>query len=240
MLLRVSGSAPAGLAHEFVTYFVRRAPIPTLVPSSSLTERDSVEARVRQRIGLGVERFAILNIHRIGIEAPALLVWEKSLDWGPASTYWPMRIAPMERPDGSPRSLEVFLFGRKKPLPVLGEEVFGLDFMPLFRMELLAQQDTPGIFDPDNGRYLLYRCVGGYPIGLFSLYVRSGIPSEGERERTHFFFVVAFDFYGRPHWSRSGPVRWTWERIHNRVTSNVLNLFKRECEEEFAARQRGA
>jgi len=225
---------------DFLTYFVRRPPVPTLVRFSDPVERDDYLARIRQRVGLGVERFAILNVHRIGIDAPLLLVWQKSLAWGPNSTYWPMRIAPMERPDGSNRWLEVYLFGRKRPLPLLGEGVFGLDFMPLFRMELLKQQDVPGVLDPDNGRFLLYRCVGGYPIGLFSLYVRSGIAAENEAERTQFFFVVAFDFYGRRQWSRSGPVRWTWERVHNRVTANVLNLFKRECEEEFAAIRSGA
>jgi hypothetical protein len=100
---------------DLLTYFVQRPPVPTLVRFSNPVQRDDYLARIRQRVGLGVERFAILNVHRIGIDAPLMLVWQKSLEWGPDSTYWPMRIAPMERPDGSNHWLEVYLFGRAGP-----------------------------------------------------------------------------------------------------------------------------
>jgi hypothetical protein len=150
-----------------------------------------------------------------------------------------MCIAPVERHAGSDDYIEMFLLGRKKHLPGFPDGLFGYHFNPLFRMKIERRQDTPGALAPDNARFLLYRCVGGYPIGLFSIYVRSAIASEGERERTQFFFVVAFDFYGRPQWSRVSPIRWSWEWIHNRVTGNVLNRFKEECEAEFTALQAG-
>ena len=196
--------------------------MPTLIRFSPGWDRGQYHDRIRQRLGSSVDRFAVLNIHRIGIDAPAILVWEEVLRWGPDSRCWPGRIAPVDRRRGDDDVVDVFLFGR-----------------PLFTMQLERRQDRPGALDPDNARFLLYRCVGGYPIGLFSLYVRSSIASEGERERTQLFFVVAFDFYGRPRWSRAGPVRWIWERIHNRVTGNVLNRFKAECEADFAAVQAG-
>jgi hypothetical protein len=229
---------PAGLFEELTAYFLRRPKLPTLVRFSSQSDRDNYHARIRQRLGSPVDRFAVLNIHRIGIEAPALLVWGETLKWGPGTTCWPARIAPVERTrrDGY---FQVFVLGRRNSLFGLRNGFLGLDFIPLFTMELERRQDSPGPLDPDNGRFLLYRCIGGYPIGLFSIYVRSAIPSEGERERTQLFFVVAFDFYGRPHWSRAGPARWLWERVHNRVTGNILNRFKEECEAEFARVQAG-
>lgn len=181
-----------------------------------------------------------MNIHRIGVDAPALLVWNETLKWGPGTGCWPAAISPVERRPGSDTEFDVFLLGRKNSLFGIRKRFLGFDIIPLFTMQLERRQDRPGALDPDNARFLLYRCVGGYPIGLFSIYVRSAIHSEGERARTQVFFVVAFDFYGRPHWARTGPVRWLWERIHNRVTANVLNAFKEQCETEFARVQQGA
>lgn len=227
------------MIQDFLDYFVHRPGVPTLVGFSSGLDRDTYRDRIRQRLGSSVDRFAVLNIHRIGIDAPALLVWGETLKWGPGSGCWPDRIVRVERRDDGGSVVEMFLFGQRKSFFGLPHKVLGLELVPLFTMRLERLQDRPGPLDPDNARFLLYRCVGGYPIGLFSIYVRSGIPSESERERTQIFFVVAFDFYGRPHWSHAGPVRWIWERVHNRVTANILNRFKAECEAEFARVQAG-
>lgn len=210
------------LSAEFADYFLRRPTESTLIPFRVAADRDRYHARIRQRVGSSVDRYAVLNIHRIGIRAPALFVWQRTLDWGPSSECWPFHIAPVQRRGTSNDVFDVCLF-----------------HLPLFTMKLERRQDTPGALDSDNPRFLLYRCVGGYPMGLFCIYVRSGIPSEGEREATQVFFVVAFDFYGRAHWSRRGPLRWLWERVHNRVTGNVLNRFKNWCEVEFAEFQAG-
>ena len=227
------------MATDFFRYFLRRPPVPTLIRLPTEAERGKYRARILQRLRASVDRFSILNIHRIGIDAPPLLVWERTRAWGSDSNCWPTRIVPIERPASLEDSLELCLFGRKRPLPGLPNGVFGLDIIPLFRMQLERQQDTPSALDADNARFMLYRCVGGYPIGLFSIYVRSPIASEGEREPTQFFFVVAFDFYGHPQWSRMAPIRWAWEHLHNRVTGNVLNRFKTECEAEFGRIQAG-
>jgi hypothetical protein len=228
-----------GFAVDFIHYFLKAPPVPTLVDLPTEAERGNYRARILQRLRARVDRFSILNIHRIGIEAPPVLVWERTRAWGSDSKCWPSCIVPITRVPDSEDSFELCLFGRKRPLPGFSRGLFGLDFIPLFRMQLERRQDTPSALDADNARFLLYRCVGGYPIGLFSIYVRSPIASEGEREPTQFFFVVAFDFYGRPQWSRMTLVRWAWERLHNRVTGNVLNRFKRECETEFAKIQAG-
>lgn len=241
MLATVAGAgaqgASTGMAEEFATYFLRRPPIPTLVRSARWADRARYHSRILQRLGSSVDRFAVLNIHRIGIEAPPLLVWEEVLRWGPDSNCWPGRIAPVLRRPEDQDVFQIYLLGRTHRQGLPRRDVAGL---PLIKMRLERRQDCPGTMDVDNARFVLYRCVGGYPIGLFSIYVRSAIVAEGERERTQLFFVVAFDFYGRPHWSRSGPVRWVWERIHNRVTGNVLHRFKEECETEFARIQAGS
>lgn len=229
----------SGIASDFGRYFLKRPPLPTLIRLPTEAERVNYGARSLQRLRARVDLYSVLNIHRIGIEAPPLLVWERTRAWGADSNCWPTCIVPIERPSGSEDSFELCLFGRKRPLPGFPDELFGLQIIPLFRMQLERCQDTPSALDPDNARFMLYRCVGGYPIGLFAIYVRSPIASEGEQEPTQFFFVVAFDFYGHPQWSRVGPVRWVWERLHNRVTGNVLNRFKRECEAEFARIQAG-
>ncbi len=227
------------IIRELAAFVLRRPRVPTLVRFSTALDRHKYRWRIRQRIGSSVDAFAVLNIHRISIDAPALIVWDEVRRWGPESTCWPGRIAKLQPRDGRDDVMEVFLFGRRS-LFGLPRHLLGFDIVPLITMELERRQERPGALDPDNGRFLLYRCVGGYPIGLFCMYVRSSIPSEEERERAQLFFVVAFDFYGRPHWSRSGPIRWIWERIHNRVTGNVLNRFKSECEADFASVQAGA
>ena len=83
----------------------------------------------------------------------------------------------------------------------------------------------------DNARFALYECSGGYPIGVYFQYVRSPIESQGEVERAQLIFAVSFDFYGKQKWPSF--VAKLWEAIHNRVTANVLNRFKRLCEAEF-------
>jgi hypothetical protein len=89
----------------------------------------------------------------------------------------------------------------------------------------------------DNARYVLYECSGGYPVGICGIYVRSPIANLGETERAQMFFAVGFNFYGKKDWPRKHLVNGMWEAIHNRVTSNVLNRFKIECEESFRKRQ---
>ena len=98
---------------------------------------------------------------------------------------------------------------------------------------------VPAESDLDNARYFLWDCKGGYPIGIFSVFARSPIAERGEAEPTQLFFAVGFNPHGRRYLSAVRPVRRTWEAIHNRVTSNVLNRFKRLCEVGFAATQEG-
>ena len=110
----------------------------------------------------------------------------------------------------------------------------------LFEMHARTIRAFPGSSDVDNARYLLWDCSGGYPIGIFSVFARSAIAARDEAEPTQLFFAVGFNPYGRRILSNIRPVRRTWETIHNRVTSNVLNRFKCLCEVGFQEAREGS
>jgi hypothetical protein len=87
--------------------------------------------------------------------------------------------------------------------------------------------------DVDNARYLLYESSGGYPIGIFSMYVRTSIPERGEKEMTQLFMLVGFNFYGKKNLSRLNFVNRIWEAIHNRASAHIASRFKQLCEWRF-------
>jgi len=145
--------------------------------------------------------------------------------WDGDSTCWPNNLATVERVGGTLDEIRVNLLG--------------IRLLPLFSLHSLKLQNAPGTDDVDNARYLLYKCGGGYPIGIFCLYVRSAIAALGERSKTQFFLAVGFDFYGKRDWSQHSLIHRSWAAIHNRVTANVLNRFKQLCEWRFQRLQNG-
>ena len=202
--------------------------------SGSHEARSDLGARILQRTGVSVDRFAILNIHRIGVGAPVSFVFEQFRTWDPRSVWWPNRIATLEAADRRLRQIRVYFLGRKKHLLGITLPLLGLNVIPLFDMHVLKVVEAPDARDPDNARYMLYRCGGGYPVGIVSVYVRSPIRDRGEPDRTQVFFVVGFNFYGRENWPERHVINRVWQLIHDRVTGNVLNRFKTECEIRFA------
>lgn len=220
------------LLDDLKYYLLYRPRIPTRVAIDSEETRHEFESRIMQRIGIRVARFTVLNIHRIGIEAPVSLVFEELTRWGADAQFWPNHLAAVERREDSLEHMRVLLLGMNE-LPLgLGDRLFGLRVVPLFRLHALRIQRAP-VVGQDNARYLLYESSGGYPIGFLALYVRSRIPARGERAMSQLFFVVGFNFYGRKDWGQARPLRRLWELVHDRVTANVLNRFKRICEARF-------
>ncbi len=206
----------------------------TLVRCTSQDERDDYSQRVLQRLDVDVSAYRVLNIHRIGVEAPARLVFEELRQWSTVETCWPRHLAALERVDGGTECIRVFLLGRRERLFGLRSGFLGLHFVPLFQLDLLRMQDWPGPLDVDNARYLLYACRGGYPIGFLGIYVRSSAADRGETGTSQVFFMVSFDFYGRKSWWPGvRVVNHIWERVHNRATANMLNRFKELCEARF-------
>jgi hypothetical protein len=222
-----------GIFSDIRGFLLHRPAIPTLIEFSTEAEREEHSQRILQRIDMDVSEYSVLKVHRIGIEAPVQLVFEELMKWDSDGMTWPQHLARVERIDGSIEHVDVFLLGQKKTLFGIWNGFLGLRFIPLFRMDALEIRETPEATDVDNARYLLYRCSGGYPIGIFVLYARSPIADSGEVEQTQLFSGVGFNFYGEMNWGGPRIVNWVWERIHNRVTGNVLNRIKERSESEF-------
>lgn len=213
-------------------FFLTKPKIKTLVEYKSSREKEIFSQRVLQRIGVPVDEYSVLNIHKIGIDVPVKYVFEELLQWDGHSNFWPNKLARVKRINGSLEKILIYMLGVEKISfgKLLGN---GIKIKPLFNMSALKFQYTTPTSDTDNARYLVYKCSGGYPIGIFSLYVRSSITEQNEKENTQLFSLVAFNFYGRRNWFYSGLINPIWEKIHNRATDNILNRMKAEFEKKF-------
>ena len=214
-----------GIVSDIRFFILHKPAVRTLIKFSNAAEREDYSHRIMQRTGIDVTQYSVLNIHRIGIEVPVRYVFEELLSWDGDSTCWPNHIATVDRLDGQLEKIQIFLLGLKK-------------FKPLFNLNAIKFQHLPGLSD-DNARYLLFESSGGYPIGIFAMYVRSPIAEHNELEQTQLFFAVGFNFYGKVHRSNLSIVNKIWEKIHNRVTANVLNRLKQLCEWRFQRLQDG-
>jgi hypothetical protein len=227
-----------GLLSDFRFFFLHRPELPTLIKFAEETEKENYSNSIMQRIGIDVSKYSVLNIHRIGIQVPVQYVFEELLQWDGDSTCWPNHMANVERLKGELEHIQIFFLGCKKYPFGFKNGFFGLKFIPLFCLNAIRFQHLPGLSD-DNARYLLYDSSGGYPIGIFTMYVRSFIAERGEVEPAQLFLAVGFNFYGKENRSKIGIVNKIWEQIHNRVTANVLNRFKQLCEWRFQRIQDG-
>jgi hypothetical protein len=207
-----------GVLSDITYYFLRRPEEKTLVTFGSPEEKEEYCSSILQRIGIDVHRFRLMNIHRIGIDAPASYLFQELMKWNGDSVCWPNHIARVNLQDGHIENIVITLLGR---------------FYSLFVMKAIRIHPVPTDDDTDNARYFLYECSGGYPIGIFSLYVRSSIAERGEDKMSQLFFLVSFNFYGKQSWSRVKLLRKIWEFIHNRVTSHVACRFKALVEWKF-------
>jgi hypothetical protein len=223
---------------DFINFMWNKPKIPTLIKFMTDEDRKEYNERILQRICLKVDRFSILNLHKIGVEAPVSLVFNELLNWNGDSTCWPNHVARVQRINNEIEQVQILPFGWKK-YPFGLKSFFGFQPIPLFNLNSIRIKSTPDTFDFDNARYLLYKCSGGYPIGIFSMYVRSSIPEMGETEHSQLIFVVGFNFYGKEKSGTPKLVKRIWESVHNRVTTNVLNRIKQLCEWRIAKMENG-
>ena len=229
--------ATRSLVSDIRHYLVHRPAISTFVDLETDTVKEDYTQRIIQRLGIDVSQYSVLNIHRIGIDAPVGYVFDGLVGWEGDSPCWPNHIATLKVIEERSASRKVVLFGRSIG-GWLGDRSGGR-LGTLFEMHERTVRSFPGDSDLDNARYLLWDCRGGYPIGVFSVFVRSGMAARAEVEPTQVFFAVGFNPYGMRSLSKIHPVRRAWEAIHNRVTGNVLNRFKRICEVRFLATREG-
>ena len=228
-----------GVLSDFGAFFIHRPEIATLVPTGSEESRREYTERIHQRLPIAIDQYAVLNIHRIGIDAPVSLVYDELARWSGESPCWPDHIATVENVNGSLEHIRIVAFGSW--IRWLRDNIRQLntDFGLLFRMTALEFKHTSEPVDVDNARYLLYKCSGGYPIGVFCMYARSAVESLAEPEQTQLFLAVSFNFYGREKGLVPSVMHKVWQGIHNRVTANVMNRFKRLFEARFASLKAG-
>ena len=219
---------------DVINFCIHKPDIPTLIKFNTRKERENYSQRIMQRLGIDVSKYGILNIHQIGINAPTKYVFEELIKWDGDSTCWPNFIANVSRTEKSLDQLTFYLFGLKKYPMGLNKLI---RVKPLFHMKAIKLQTTPDEMESDNARYLLYKSSGGYPIGVFSMYVRSSIAGQDEKEESQLFLMVGFNFYGKKAWSQKRFINRIWELIHDRVTANTLNRIKQLSEWRFQKMQ---
>lgn len=229
----MNGAASSGgILTDVRDFLLHRPEIPTAVVCSDPDTRADYTRRIAARIGMDVTRYTVLNIHRIGIDAPVPFVFDELREWNGESRYWPNHIASVESLDPERRRAKILLFGRATRW-LRRRGLLPAQFGRLFDLAAARIESGPGA--PDDSRYVLYTCSGGYPIGIFAMFVRSPLAEFGESERSQLLFCVSFNFYGRQGRPLHGVVERLWEAIHNRATSNILCRFKRRCEAALAA-----
>ena len=231
-------SRSESLFRDVLNFVLHRPQMATLIEFASRRKREDYTHRILQRIGVDVTSYSMLNLHKIGIDVPVQHTFREVLAWDGDSSCWPNRIAKLERVTGEINHLRIRPLGITR-FPFGSNSRLGWNVSPLFELNALKIQEAPRDLDPDNARYILFSCEGGYPIGVFVLYVRSSIAHQGETGRSQVFLGVGFNFYGRQNLSRLKPLNWLWEWIHNRVTANVLSRFKQLCEWRFERLQAG-
>ncbi len=228
----------SGIYTDIKYFFFNRPEKQTLINLKTEEAREDYNKRIVQRFGIDTEKFSVLNIHKIGVEAPPSYVFDELLKWNGDSTCWPNHIAKISLVNDKLENIRVLLFGKEKYPFGFRKSFLGLKLLPLFNMNAIRIKRVPDPFDFDNARYLLYECSGGYPIGIFFMYVRSSIKEMNETEQSQLFLTVGFDFYGREDWaSKLSLFNKIWQLIHNRVTSNVVSRIKQLAEWRLSVMQ---
>lgn len=218
----------SGLLRDIREFILARPPYPTHHEADTLAERENISLSIQQRLGIDVTIYSILNVHHIAIDVPGRDVFASLMTWDGDSFYWPNNLARTTRVDEGLANVEIHLFGWRRFL--------GIPLKPLFRLKAERIQPDPGPNEPDNQRYIMFSCEGGYPIGHFIMYVRSSIAAMGESGPTQLFMAVGFNVYGRRRLARFGPARLVtnlWESFHNRVTCHILHRLKLLCEKDL-------
>src|SRR5665647_281249 len=110
----VPPSRSSGLLTDFRNFLWNKPETRTLINFNSEEKRDEYNQRILQRVGEGVDRYSVLNVHHIGVEAPVSYVFNELLNWNGDSTCWPNHIAKVERIDDDIEAIRILPLGLKK------------------------------------------------------------------------------------------------------------------------------
>ena len=105
--------------------------IHTRVLFDNQEKRKEYHHRIMQRIGIDTDKYSILNIHKIGVEAPAIYVFNELLGWNGDSTCWPNHIAKVEREENNIEKIKILPFGWEKYPFRQKKGILGFKFIPL-------------------------------------------------------------------------------------------------------------
>ena len=70
-------STSKSLISDLLLYVLRKPNIKTQIIFNSLEERLTYNQRIMQRIGMNTNNFSVLNIHKIGIDAPVHYIFDE-------------------------------------------------------------------------------------------------------------------------------------------------------------------
>jgi hypothetical protein len=223
-----------GILADILYFFLHKPKHPTLIKFDSSEERIDYSHRIMQRIGIDTNQYSVLNINKIGIEAPVGQIFDELFHFNGNPSCWPNHIAKVDRINENVEHMRILPFGWKRYPFKFMKSFFGLPLIPLFQLDAIRIKNVPDTFDFDNARYFLYECSGGYPMGILAIYIRSSIPELGETTQSQLIFGVGFNFFGKQKWQEKRKlVGIIWEGVHNRVTANVLNRIKQLSEWRF-------
>lgn len=221
------------IADDIKLFFLNKSDTNTLIELNSKSERKRYNQIIFDRTGFVVDSYKMLNIHQIGIDVPVDFLFNELNHWNSDSSWWPNHLAKVHVLDDDLSRIEVFLFGKINLRPGKNKKSPEFHFLRLFNLSILRKEQNQKADSDHNAHYLFYKCSGGYPIGVFSLFARNSIIENNESGKTQLFMMVSFNFYGMKSWSRIKFITRPWEFIHNRVTSNSLVRVKDYCERKY-------
>lgn len=224
-----SNSIAADIKH----FFLNKSDIKTLIELNSKSERARYNQLIFDRTGFEVDSYKMLNIHQIGIDVPVDFLFNELMNWSSDSSWWPNHLAKVHVLDDDLSRIEVFLFGKINLKPGKNKKSPEFHFLRLFNLSILRKEQNQEAGSDLNSHYLFYKCSGGYPIGVFSLFARNSLTANNESGKSQLFMMVSFNFYGMKSWSKIKFITWPWEFIHNRVASNSLVRVKDYCEQKY-------
>ncbi len=224
-------SISKGILTDFMYFFLNKPKHDTFIKFDSSEERFDYNQRIMQRIEVDTNKYSVLNLNKIGIDAPVNHIFNELLQFKGNPSCWPNHIAKVDRINDDYKDIRILPFGWKRYPFKSMKSFLGLPIIPLFLLKSIRVKDVPDSYDFDNARYLVYECSGGYPIGILAIYIRSSIPEMGETAKSQLIFGVGFNFFGKQKWQENRKlISRLREWVHNRVTANVLNRIKQLSE----------
>ena len=127
-----SPSRSKGLLTDIYYFLLHKPKQATQIKFETVEERTDYNLRMMQRVGIDPNHYSVLNIHKIGVEAPVSYIFNELLQWNGDSTCWPNHIAKVNRIENDLERIQIHPFGWKKYPFRFMKSFFGFKMIPLF------------------------------------------------------------------------------------------------------------